>query len=568
MSDAGHEGFVELGLRRALVEAAEAVGYVAPTPIQRDAIPMLRRGGNVVILASPGAGVMAAWGLAVLDRLAGEPSDEAPEGPRALVLVPTRDDAPPRALSLARFARAVQLRVAALASGWPDVGSADVLIADPASALEAVRAASLKLQTLVTLVLDGLDSGHELADDPTVETLVASCAHDAQRVVVAGSASRSVDDFVERHVRRAVRVPARPADSTAPSAGVAPRPDDTAIAAPGVTLRHIVAGREDRFRGLASQIASADGPVTIFCRTVLEEQDLRARLALRGFDTDGDDAMVRLTADPLAAPDDRLAVSWGPPFDAASLVLRHRSGGVVLLAARELPHLLRIADTTGMTLQPVKMPPPRADELNAFRASVRKALEEEDVAAQLLVLQPLFEDDSPALVAAALAALLRKRSPEPVSTPEARPTLGAAPPPAPPAYTRLFISVGSRDNVGPGDLVGAIAGEAAISGSQVGRIEIRDTFSIVEVEGAVAEKVIAALNGTTLRGRSVRVDYDRKTGTGGGPGAGPSRRGPRSTSRGGRPHGGGGGGRDGGSRRVPRGTGSGPKRHPPESGER
>ena len=63
----------------------------------------------------------------------------------------------------------------------------------------------------------------------------------------------------------------------------------------------------------------------------------------------------------------------------------------------------------------------------------------------------------------------------------------------------------------PGDLVGAITGEAAISGDQVGRIEIRDTFSIVEVASDVGERVIQALNGTTVKGRSLRVDYDRKT---------------------------------------------------------
>jgi ATP-dependent RNA helicase DeaD len=63
--------------------------------------------------------------------------------------------------------------------------------------------------------------------------------------------------------------------------------------------------------------------------------------------------------------------------------------------------------------------------------------------------------------------------------------------------------------VRPGDLVGAIAGEANIPGSRVGRIDIRDTFSVVEVHAEVAEQVVRAVNGTTLKGRSVRVDYDR-----------------------------------------------------------
>jgi len=83
--------------------------------------------------------------------------------------------------------------------------------------------------------------------------------------------------------------------------------------------------------------------------------------------------------------------------------------------------------------------------------------------------------------------------------------------------------VGQRDGVRAGDLVGTIAGEAEIPGAQVGKIDIRDTFSIVEVPADVAQKVIDSVNGTTLKGRSVRVDYDRggdrRPGAGGGGGA-------------------------------------------------
>jgi ATP-dependent RNA helicase DeaD len=76
---------------------------------------------------------------------------------------------------------------------------------------------------------------------------------------------------------------------------------------------------------------------------------------------------------------------------------------------------------------------------------------------------------------------------------------------------RLFVSTGTRDNIRPGDLVGAITGEAGVKGEQIGKIELRDTFSVVEVAADVADRVIRALNGTTLRGRSLRVDFDRKT---------------------------------------------------------
>ncbi len=89
-----------------------------------------------------------------------------------------------------------------------------------------------------------------------------------------------------------------------------------------------------------------------------------------------------------------------------------------------------------------------------------------------------------------------------------RPAVATGAPPA--SYTRLFVSVGQRDGTRPGDLVSVIAGEAGIPGERVGRIDVRDTFSIVEIPTELAERVIRAVNGITVKGRSVRVDYDRR----------------------------------------------------------
>src|SRR4051794_32017563 len=76
--------FTEVGLSSELVRAAESNGYAVPTALQRAAIPVLRRGGNAVLHASTGAGVVGAYGLALLDRLAALPAADAPAGPLAL----------------------------------------------------------------------------------------------------------------------------------------------------------------------------------------------------------------------------------------------------------------------------------------------------------------------------------------------------------------------------------------------------------------------------------------------------------------------------------------------------
>ncbi len=131
---------------------------------------------------------------------------------------------------------------------------------------------------------------------------------------------------------------------------------------------------------------------------------------------------------------------------------------------------------------------------------------ERDLDAQMALLDPLFDEFPAAEVAAALSAMLREQ----LAPAHAEPAADSRPE-RPSAFVRLFISAGHKDNIRPGDLVGAITGEASVSGDQVGKVDIRDTFSVVEVASDVAERVIGALNGTTLRGRSLRVDYDRRT---------------------------------------------------------
>jgi ATP-dependent RNA helicase DeaD len=77
--------------------------------------------------------------------------------------------------------------------------------------------------------------------------------------------------------------------------------------------------------------------------------------------------------------------------------------------------------------------------------------------------------------------------------------------------TRLFVSAGRSAGIRPQDLVGAIAGESRLSGRDIGSIEIADRFSLVEVPESAANDVIAALRGSTIKGKkaTVRREHDR-----------------------------------------------------------
>jgi ATP-dependent RNA helicase DeaD len=81
--------------------------------------------------------------------------------------------------------------------------------------------------------------------------------------------------------------------------------------------------------------------------------------------------------------------------------------------------------------------------------------------------------------------------------------------PSGPGVTRLFVGTGRSAGIRPQDLVGVITGESNLSGRDIGAIEIADRFSLVEVPESAADDVVAALRGTSIRGRKATVRRER-----------------------------------------------------------
>jgi ATP-dependent RNA helicase DeaD len=485
------QSFEETGLAAPLAQAVAALHIDEPNTLQRQTIPVIRRGGNVVVRASTGAGATLAWSVGVLERVPALPEGA---GPRVLIITPTEERAVELAESLAALTAAVSddagaawraLRVRALAVGWI-TRDADVLVASMLLAAAEVEASTLKLDGIGALVMDGVAQMLALNGAAALETVLVSTPRDAQRVFVSAEISRDVDKLVEPHARRAVHIPPRPADGDVP-------------AETGRKIPYIVAQEAGRLDVLMHFLSTRDAAEeVIVTRSYARAGWLRDALARRGL------GAAALAPDVRTYADGGLAtIAWDVPFDGAGLNMLSGTAPLVFIAPAERAHLQAIARAAGITPEPAARPARSRDSLTAYRRRIWKAIEEEDIDAQFALLGPLFERHAPEEVAAALSALLRRRAPAPEVAKQ-----GQAPAPA---FVRLFISAGQRDGLRPADLVGAIAGEAGLTGDRIGRIEIRESFTVAEVEAAAADKVIRALNGTTLRGRSVRVDYDRRS---------------------------------------------------------
>lgn len=532
------ESFEELGVSPELVDALASEGIEVPTEFQGAAIPVLLRGNPLLAQASPGAGTLIAYGIPLLQRV-----DPSSSPPGAVVLVPSLEAGSSLALALSRLSQVTGHRIAALEAGWALPELANVLFATPESLLRAVKASKISLEGIQALVVDGF-SGLEPQGREALETLFESIPKESQRVLLGQPLTDDAEAFGKAHLSRAVHLP--PKAAQAGSSSAPPRRGE-------VAYRMVSEGKDPEL--LQTVTAILDGGAhhaLLFFKTEDQAADAGDLLGLHGYlagpvgSTDfpvwlaTEELPSRKTLDGWEDPSLVVIVSVDVPSEPDSLDRRHggEEAGVILVRSRELPHLRDVARRTGYRLVPAPEPVPTriSGEMDRLRALLDRTIKEEELAPYFLALEPLFRHHSPGEVAAAAAALLKRRQPTGKSQDAGGPVQGSAelssgPPPK--AWVRLFVGVGEKDGVGPGDLLGAIAGEAGVEGSQVGKIEIRDTFSLVEVLPPVAEKIIRGLNGTTIRGRAVRVDHDRGSPRGRG-GAGPK---PRRKPRGNAPSG-------------------------------
>jgi ATP-dependent RNA helicase DeaD len=594
------DSFEALGLSPELVDALAAYGIEQPTPLQTEAIPLLRRGNSALLRGSPGSGLLVSWGAPLLDRLEAEAG-----GPAALVAVPSREMAGALARSLAPWAAAVGLRVSDLKGPYALPGHAQIVLGTPRELEQGIRDGALKIDGVQALVLTSASALLEGAENSAVlkDLLEILPSAELQKIVVSDPITESVKQFVQLHAKRAMHLPS---DATREESET----DGAGVQRGSLGIHTLESDVELELPQLVGEILNEGASYLLaFFRSEDRAADLGDLLTLHGYQAGapGDlSTPIWLATDGLAARgaineagverSDVHVLSVDVPLDADALDQRHggnMSGGTVLISAREGAHLRQIAREAGYALAQRAQPSAGRDEAEAFRSAVSEVIEGADLVPYHLLLESLMATHGAADVAAALALMLRRQGRSAGS--RAGAAIGASGEDAPvrsaseralqsrapAALSRLFLSVGGRDGVKAGDLLGAMTGEAGIRGDQVGRIDVKDTYTRVEVAESVAADVIRALNGITIRGRSVRADYDRMEDRGAAPRTGaPGSRVPRGDARGpGGPRPGGarpGGGRpDGGPRpggprssdpRGGEGRGTDPRSGPPARG--
>lgn len=415
------------------------------------------RGGKALIYVCPPAG----WAtLPLFAELA--PDDQT--GLTTLVLAPD----PIRALDLAdTLAHLESLTPVQYASGLARTarllatGGARTLVAVPGDAVALIGRSSLRPGGLARIVIGWPEQHPPAGQAEALDTLLAESAG-VQRIVLTTD-ERLAHDFIERHARRA------------PAVGAAPPPP-----APVGGARFAVVGRERLAWAVRAALDTLDPE-----RALLWDPSPAAAVRWRSY---AGDHTVRVVRDP---SDERVPLAIAaelPSADALAALCAAAADVLLLVDAGQVAYLRRLAHPLTAMRLPSEVDRAR-DAAYRLRAALRERLAAAEPPAELLALAPLFDEYDPALVAAV--------------------ALGVAPTGAAelaadvPAWVRLRLDVGRRDRVRTADVVGALLNGVGLPKNHVGRVEVRDAFTLVEVRSEAAERTLRELNGMPLRGRPV-----------------------------------------------------------------
>ena len=199
--------FASLGLNAQLVQAINECGYTEPTPIQRQAIPLVLKGGDLLAGAQTGTGKTAGFGLPMLQRLSETQAKPLANGRapvRALVLTPTRELAAQVEENLRAYAKHTDLRTLAMFGGVsinPQMKAlgrkVDIVVATPGRLLDHVSQRSIDLSQVEMLVLDEADRMLDMGFIRDIRRIIAKMPVKRQNLLFSATFSNEIKQLAE-----------------------------------------------------------------------------------------------------------------------------------------------------------------------------------------------------------------------------------------------------------------------------------------------------------------------------------------------------------------------------------
>jgi ATP-dependent RNA helicase DeaD len=546
--------FDQLGLKQPLLNVLDEIGYESPSPIQAQTIPLLLDGKDVVGQAQTGTGKTAAFALPILSRL-----DLHQKDPQVLVLTPTRELAIQVSEAFQKYAHNLKgfhvlpiyggqdysVQIRALKRG------VHVAVGTPGRVMDHIRRGTLVLNKLTTLVLDEGDEMLRMGFIDDVEWILDQSPEDRQIALFSATMPQQIRRIAARYLNDPAEVTIKVKTATAET----------------IRQRYWPVQGFHKLDAL-TRILEAEpfDAMLIFVRTKLATVDLSEKLEARGYASaplNGDiqqkqrertiDRLKKNKLDIVVATDvaargldvRRIShvLNYDIPNDTESYV--HRIGrtgragdegdAILFVTPREKRMLYAIENATRKKIEIMDLP--STDLINnrridKFKQRITETLASEDLTLfSGMIEQYQQENDASILqIAAALAQLSQGNAPfllqnKPHRAADKNWTKDETPPrdkkgrkerfkkdgpprksgPPPEGMERYRISVGHDHGVMPGNIVGAITNEADIEGQHIGRINIYDSYSLIDLPAGMPKETYIALKKVWVSGQRLGI---------------------------------------------------------------
>ncbi len=549
-------GFGDLGLKPALLTALTGLGYEEPTPIQREAIPLMLEGGDMLGQAATGTGKTAAFALPILNRI--DRNDAAI--PLALIVVPTRELAVQVSEAFFKYGRESRVQVLPVFGGQPISRQLQalkrgvhVVVGTPGRVIDHIKRGSLNLDAVQTVVLDEADEMLDMGFTEDIESILKATPDSRQTVLFSATMPPRIEKLAKKYQRdpKTVKIGKTKGESANPLIRQ--------------TVYMVLRSHKASALGRILDVEAPESTI-VFCRTRHEVDELTVTMNGRGYRAEAlhggmdqkqrDRVMARLrdgTAELLIATDvaargldvDTLThvVNYDVPSAPESYVHRigrvgraGREGVAITIAEPKQRRLLgNIERLTKQKFDIAKVPSVadlRTRQIEMTVGSVRDALAIDDLADYRAVLDALGDEYSErdiALAAIKLVHRARGATIDEREIPDASQSKGKwdkdgkskGKSKSKGKFDKgdkggrgksfdgekgyVHIDIGRKAGLRPGDLVGAIANEAGLSGSDIGPIKIQEHWAMVGVPESEVENILKAMKQTTIRGSKAKL---------------------------------------------------------------
>ena len=545
--------FSQLALTKPILKALEEVGYETPSPIQAATIPLLLDGRDVLGQAQTGTGKTAAFALPVLSSL-----ELTQKDPQVLVLAPTRELAIQVAEAFQKYARHLKGFHVLPVYGGQDYRTqihalkrgVHVVVGTPGRVMDHMRRGTLKLDKLGTLVLDEADEMLRMGFIDDVEWILEQSPADRQIALFSATMPQQIRRIATRHLNNPEQITIRTRTTTVET----------------IRQRFWPVSGVHKLDAL-TRILEAEpfDAMLVFVRTKTATLELAEKLEARGYDTaalNGDipqsqrertvQQLKNGKLDILVATDvaargldvERIShvLNYDIPYDTEAYVHRigrtgragRKGDAILFVAPRERRLLGAIEKATRQKIDIMELPSTELindQRIARFKQRITDTLANEELELfTSLIEQYEQEHNVPAQeVAAALARLLQGDTPflmqhKPQRKADKGRDTAASPPhrkqarkgwkesPPEQGMQRFRLEVGHRHNVKPGNIVGAIANEAGLDSQHIGRIDIYDDYSLVDLPEGMPKGAFNNLRKAWVSGQQLRISRLTKDG--------------------------------------------------------